>query len=156
MRRALAQVKPLPKAARQIKSPSFTRFFSQASQSAIGTEAAVCARSCLLFFPPDEEVVGISGRRSVAMSRLAPRKDLAMEDISPGAVSQGRAPIPWCVARPPRNPVHKRTHEAGQLPALASENDATQIPLSIPRYVPGHRGAGAIFRRSQIPWEVGQ
>jgi hypothetical protein len=38
---ALAQVKPLPKAAKTTVSPSFTLPSSQASQSAIGIEAAV-------------------------------------------------------------------------------------------------------------------
>lgn len=38
---ALAQVNPLPNAARQIRSPSFTSPFSHASHKAIGTEAAV-------------------------------------------------------------------------------------------------------------------
>ena len=38
---ALAQVNPLPKAAKQIKLPSLTKPFSQASHKAIGIEAAV-------------------------------------------------------------------------------------------------------------------
>ena len=41
LNKALAQVKPLPKAARQIKSPSLIFPISHASHKAIGTEAAV-------------------------------------------------------------------------------------------------------------------
>ncbi len=38
---ALAQVKPLPKAARHTRSPSLTKPFSQASHNAMGIDAAV-------------------------------------------------------------------------------------------------------------------